>query len=243
MFEDADDSLQLALSAVSDSDLKNLSERAAQVQNWLNPVVSYTVTCMDEMEDSAAKEQILGHGTNVTDIADNALAILGELPSVLAALNVNVNVTSFTTSRRLLEEEAASGDQYPSWFSAADRKLMARSTQRGGRAVGAAHIVPNAVVAQDGSGQFRTVAAALDAYPKGHKGRYIIYVKAGVYREYYVLTKEKVNVYLYGDGARRTIITNSKSVVKSGLKTSETASFGNNSLHKPSNSFLLFSFN
>lgn len=208
---------------MGDSDLKNLSERAAQVQNWLNPVVSYTVTCMDEMENSPAKEQIKSHGANVTHIADNALAILGELPNVLASLNINVNITSIVPGRKLLEEEAASDDQYPSWFSAADRKLMARGGGRGGRAAGP---VPNAVVAQDGSGQFRTVAAALNAYPKGHKGRYVVYVKAGVYREYYVLTKEKVNVYLYGDGARRTVITNNKSVVKSGLQTSDTATFG-----------------
>lgn len=189
-------------------------------------MVAYPVTCFDEMYDSPAKKQVQGHASNVTKITDNALAILGELPKVLAAFDIELNfTTSFQTGRRLLEEEATSGDQYPSWFSATDRKLMARA-RRGGHTPRAG-IVPNAVVAQDGSGQFRSVAAALlHSYPRGHKGKYVVYVKAGIYREKYVLTKEKVNVYIYRDGARRTVITNYKRVLKSGLQTSDTVTFG-----------------
>ncbi|PKI35572.1 pectinesterase 4-like [Punica granatum] len=224
LHETASERLQKAIAAVTDSDLTGLGDRAAQVQNWLNPVISNTVTCIDELDDSPAKEQIKSIASNINKITDNALAILGELPKVLAAFDIKLNLTSFQTSRRLLQEDAST--EYPSWFPVSDRKLMARG-KRGGHPTGprAVGIAPNAVVAQDGSGQFRTLADALNAYPKGHKGRYVVYVKAGVYQEFYVLTKEKVNVFIYGDGARRTIITGDKSVIKSHLKTSQTPTF------------------
>ncbi|KAE8036908.1 hypothetical protein FH972_009540 [Carpinus fangiana] len=38
-------------------------------------------------------------------------------------------------------------------------------------------------VAKDGSWQYASINAALSAYPDGHKGRYLIYVKSGVYEE------------------------------------------------------------
>lgn len=218
------DNLQLALSAMRDGDLQTLSDTAAGIQNWLNPVVAYAVTCSDEMDDSPEKQQIQGHAENVTMVADNALAILGELSQILSAFDVKVNLASFQTGRKLLEEAAT--NQYPSWFSAADRKLLGKAKSPDFTIAPITADAPNAVVAQDGSGQFKSVAAALDAYPKDHKGRYIVYVKAGVYIEKYVLTKEKVNVYLYGDGPTKTIITNNKSVAKHHLHTSETATFG-----------------
>ena len=132
------------------------------------------------------------------------------MADALKAFDIPVNVT--TTSRRLLEEGK---DGYPSWLSAADRKLLAANN---------AQIVPNAVVAKDGSGRFRTIAAALAAYPKNNKGRYTIYVKAGVYDEYITVTKDQVNVFMYGDGPRKTIVTGRKCNTQ-GIGTMQTASF------------------
>lgn len=85
-------------------------------------------------------------------------------------------------------------------------------------------VTPNAVVAKDGSGQFKTIGAALAAYPKNHVGRYIIYVKAGVYNEYITVEKNMVNIFMYGDGPRRTIVTGRKSYT-GGFSTFRTASF------------------
>ncbi|KAJ7012163.1 hypothetical protein NC653_004811 [Populus alba x Populus x berolinensis] len=100
---------------------------------------------------------------------------------------------------------------------AADRKLLASRGNGGAR--------PNAVVAHDGSGKFKTINAALAAYPKGLRGRYVIYVKAGIYREYVTVTKDKPNVFIYGDGARRTIVTGNKNFAKDGIGTWKTATF------------------
>ncbi|XP_057517766.1 probable pectinesterase/pectinesterase inhibitor [Amaranthus tricolor] len=84
---------------------------------------------------------------------------------------------------------------------------------------------PNAVVAQDGSGQFKSIVDALKAHPgRNIQGRYVIYVKAGIYREDVWIGKEQPNVFMYGDGPTRTVVTGSKSFAK-GFQTSKTAPF------------------
>lgn len=119
------------------------------------------------------------------------------------------------SSRRLLEE--VDQDGYPAWMTTADRRLLA-DMQKGGS------VPPNAVVAKDGSGQYKTVLDAINAYPKGHTGRYVIYVKAGVYDEYITVDKKKPNILLYGDGPTKTVITGSKNFVD-GWKTMRSATF------------------
>ena len=83
---------------------------------------------------------------------------------------------------------------------------------------------PNAVVAKDGSGQFKTISAALAAYPKTLRGRYVIYVKAGIYKEYVHITKDMKNIFMYGDGPKKTIVTGNKSN-RGGFTTQDTATF------------------
>ncbi|GFY81142.1 plant invertase/pectin methylesterase inhibitor superfamily [Actinidia rufa] len=92
-------------------------------------------------------------------------------------------------------------DGFPTWVKPGDRKLLQSS--------GAANA--NIVVAQDGSGNYKTVNEAVSAASKrSGSGRYVIYVKAGTYKEN-VQIKSK-NIMLVGDGIGKTIITGSKSV-------------------------------
>ncbi|PKA61175.1 Putative pectinesterase/pectinesterase inhibitor 45 [Apostasia shenzhenica] len=83
---------------------------------------------------------------------------------------------------------------------------------------------PNATVAKDGGGDFKTINDALNAMPKKYTGRYVIYVKAGVYEEHVEMGKEKANVTMYGDGSQKTIVTGSLNWVD-GVQTSKTATF------------------
>eukprot|EP00256_Glycine_max_P031963 XP_006576427.1 pectinesterase 2 [Glycine max] len=59
------------------------------------------------------------------------------------------------------------------------------------------------------SGKYTTVKAAVDAAPSS-SGRYVIYVKGGVYNEQVEVKAN--NIMLVGDGIGKTIITGSKSV-------------------------------
>jgi len=63
------------------------------------------------------------------------------------------------------------------------------------------------VVAQDGSGDFSTVQAALNAVPPNNESSVIIYVKDGVYKEKLHLGKTKNHVTLIGQDRFKTILT------------------------------------
>jgi len=206
--------LQASMSMVGDSDLHTTNNRVAELQSWLSAVLAYQETCVDGFDDKSTIKPIIQQGfVNASQLTDNVLAIISGLSDFLKSMGLQFNIPS--NSRRLLAE-----DGFPTWFSGADRKLLA--AQDNGK------VKPNAVVAQDGSGQFKTISAAIAAYPNKLKGRYIIYVKAGTYREYVTIDKKKPNVFIYGDGPRKTIVTGSKSFAKDGLGTWKTATFGNN---------------
>lgn len=89
---------------------------------------------------------------------------------------------------------------FPTWVKPGDRKLLQSSSP-----------TADVVVAKDGSGNYKTISEAVSAASK-RKGsaRYVIYVKAGTYKEN-VQIKSK-NIMLRGDGIGKTIITGSKSV-------------------------------
>lgn len=63
------------------------------------------------------------------------------------------------------------------------------------------------VVAQDGSGQYKTVQAALDAVPAGTDRPVNIFIKKGIYKEVITVDARKNFIRLQGEGADRTILT------------------------------------
>ncbi|CAI5461195.1 unnamed protein product [Closterium sp. Yama58-4] len=71
-------------------------------------------------------------------------------------------------------------------------------------------LMPNLVVAQDGSGDFTTIQDALLAAPKKPKGRFVILVMPGVYNERFEVGKP--NITLLGLSPALTIITGNASV-------------------------------
>ncbi|XP_020258487.1 pectinesterase-like [Asparagus officinalis] len=85
-----------------------------------------------------------------------------------------------------------------------------------------AKVEVNVTVAADGSGDFRTVGAAVDAAPEKSKSRYVIEIKEGRYEEYVFVGKKKVNLMFVGAGRGRTVISGNRSVAD-GLTTSQTA--------------------
>ncbi|KAI4344704.1 hypothetical protein L6164_011900 [Bauhinia variegata] len=213
LLEYAIDELQASFSMVGDSKLHTLADREAELKNWLSAVISYQQTCLDGVEKADVKQELNNGLLNATELTSNALAIVSAMSEIMSSFNITSPINISATSRRLLESEGSKGE-FPSWVSASDRKLLQTSTR----------MQPNAVVAKDGSGQYDTITAALAAYPKKHTGRYVIYVKAGVYDEYITVTKKQINVFVYGDGPDKTIVTGSKSYT-GGVSTFRTAPF------------------
>ncbi|KAJ6697816.1 PECTINESTERASE [Salix purpurea] len=108
---------------------------------------------------------------------------------------------STTDHNRKLKEDDGSNEGGAEW-SSTDRLLFQLSSST----------PPDVVVAADGSGNYTTVSAAVSAAPSYSSKRYIIRIKAGVYRENVEVPKEKSNIMFLGDGRKTTIITGSRSV-------------------------------
>lgn len=64
------------------------------------------------------------------------------------------------------------------------------------------------IVALDGSGDFKTVQAAINAVPDFRKQRTRVFIKTGTYKEKLVLPASKTNVTFVGESKDSTIITN-----------------------------------
>ncbi|XP_059302408.1 probable pectinesterase/pectinesterase inhibitor 17 [Lycium ferocissimum] len=133
---------------------------------------------------------------------------LGASDHILPLLSNNYNAPELIRNTLALNNNGSTPKQtykdgVPIWVSRGDRKLLQSSSD----------IRPNLVVAQDGSGNFRTIKAALDAAAKRRgNGRFVIHVKRGVYRENLEIGNQMKNIMLVGDGLRYTIITGSQSV-------------------------------
>ncbi|PKI70402.1 hypothetical protein CRG98_009177 [Punica granatum] len=91
---------------------------------------------------------------------------------------------------------------FPTWVKPGDRKLLQSSSPAS---------QANIVVAQDGSGDYKTINEAVTAASKrSGTSRYIIYIKAGTYEENVEVSL--TNIMFVGDGIGKTIVTGSKSV-------------------------------
>ncbi|RZS02984.1 hypothetical protein BHM03_00033107 [Ensete ventricosum] len=209
LLEDADEELNAAFSETHD--LQGLARRSDDIKTWLSAVISYQQTCLDGITEPELQTTMKDGLSTASKVTSNAIAIVDELSSLLKSFKVPINITM--GSRRLLVDEQG----YPSWFSSHDRKLLAAHAR--------GQLTPNVVVAKDGSGKFNTINDALNAMPKDYSGRYVIYVKAGVYKENVIVGKDKANVLMYGDGSKKTVVTGSKNYVD-GVQTVDTATFG-----------------
>ncbi|KAF6174704.1 hypothetical protein GIB67_008759 [Kingdonia uniflora] len=82
------------------------------------------------------------------------------------------------------------------------------------------------VVAQDGSGNYKTIKEVVSALAgRGGDQRVVIYVKSGVYQENVEIDRNIKNAMFVGDGIDKTIVTGYKSV-QDGASTTSSATFG-----------------
>lgn len=145
-----------------------------------------------------------GQVLRLEKLCSNSLAMLTNMTDTDIA-----NDKKITAGRKL-----AAADGWPEWLSAGDRRLLQSSTVR-----------PDVTVAADGSGNYRTVSAAVAAAPEKSSRRYVIRIKAGVYRENVEVPKKKTNIMFLGDGRTTTIITASRNV-QDGSTTFNSATVG-----------------
>ncbi|XP_044502384.1 pectinesterase 2-like [Mangifera indica] len=128
-------------------------------------------------------------------VADYLLPLMSNNVSKLISNTLSINKVSFS--------KPSYQDGFPKWVKPGDRKLL-ETTSPASQA--------NIVVAQDGSGNFKTINEAITAASsRSGSGRYVIYIKAGTYNENIEIGTQLTNIMLVGDGIGDTIITGSKS--------------------------------
>ncbi|CAA6664803.1 unnamed protein product [Spirodela intermedia] len=144
-------------------------------------------TCLNGFQDFDLGSRLASSpfvSSNISQMLSNSLAVTKS--------NVITNLGG--GSRRLLSQG------FPTWVSAADRKLLQSSS-----------VKADVVVAKDGSGNYKTISEAVAAASKrSGSGRFVIQVKAGVYSENVQITGK--NIMLVGDGIDQTVVTGNKNV-------------------------------
>lgn len=156
-----------------------------EMQTWLSTALTNLETCWAGFQDLGVGGYMLPlMKNNVSSLISNTLAMnKGGSPS---------------------NTEPTYQNGFPTWVKPGDRKLL-QSSNPASQA--------NVVVAQDGSGNYKTIGEAISAAGKrSGSSRYVIYVKAGTYKENIEIGTKLTNIMLLGDGIGKTIITGSKSV-------------------------------
>ncbi|CAK9143268.1 unnamed protein product [Ilex paraguariensis] len=177
--------LTQALEALKESPRKNKQD----IQTWISAVLTFQQACKDSADAQA-------HSNVFMSRISEKMTHLSQLSSNLLAF---VNRITGGTPKNNSNSRYPDGKQvFTSWVSTgADRKLLQATT-----------IKANAIVAKDGSGNYKTISEALQGASGG--ARFVIYVKSGVYNEKIHINKDGIT--LIGDGKYSTIISGDDSV-------------------------------
>ncbi|KDP43632.1 hypothetical protein JCGZ_16919 [Jatropha curcas] len=191
LLNNASQELQDIITKMSDSDVKNITAQSDDFRIWLSSIIAYQELCIDGFDhDNDLKAQVRNSTNYGNELTDNVLTILAGISDILKSFGLQLDLPG-GTSRKLL---GAGG--YPTWVSGSDRRLL-QIRNAGG-------VTPNAVVALDGSGKFKSINAAINSCPKDFKGRFVIYVKEGLYNEAVVIPKNSPSILMYGMGFQNT---------------------------------------
>ncbi|XP_061996827.1 putative pectinesterase/pectinesterase inhibitor 45 [Rosa rugosa] len=207
LFDNAKEELEESVDQVGNSTTSG-KMRTGVLNSWLSAVISYQQTCIDGFPDGDVKSKMTETLEATKELTSNSLAMI----SLLSELKVPGSGGSSGSSRRLLAQDK---DGFPSWLTHEERRVLKKNDEKP---------TPNVTVAKDGSGNYKSISEALSAMPEKYEGRYIIYVKEGVYDETVNVTKKMPNLTIYGDGSQKSIITGNKNNAD-GVKLFNTATF------------------
>jgi len=193
----------------------------SDLRSWLSGALGNQDTCKEGLD---ATGSVLG--SLVATGLQAVTSLLADGLGQVAAAGEDAAALYPPSSRRGL----LGGARPPRWLRARERRLLQMPVGPGGLPV-------DAVVAQDGSGNFTTVSAAVEAAPAESAARFVIYVRKGVYREAVEVGKKKWNLMLVGDGMGATVISGDRNYVD-GYTTYRSATVGECARARPTYSVL-----
>lgn len=168
LFIDSKGELQSSMNVFAGKGIEHLAGRANDMNAWLSAVMSYQQTCIDGFPDGKLKKALNEGMRRAKELTSNAMAVVARSAHFVSMLE---DEGLIGRRRRLLsdekkEEEGVIGDDVmPRWLHDEGRRALQESSD--------IKLTANVTVAKDGSGQFDTISAALDAMPKQRTGRYL----------------------------------------------------------------------
>ncbi|XP_010917368.1 pectinesterase 3 isoform X2 [Elaeis guineensis] len=210
LFDDAIDRLNDSLASMQAGHEEKIltPSKIDDLKTWLSAAVTDQETCLDGFEGTTGDIKVKMEKAMVDSMhfTSNSLAIVAGILGILEKLN-------FPIHRKLLATTATV--HYPVWATTAQRRALLQDSRRW---------TPNVTVAQDGSGQVKTIKEAIELVPKKNADPFVIRIKEGVYKENVVVDKSKWNVMMFGDGMNKTVIDGSLNFID-GTPTFSTATF------------------
>ncbi|XP_004239802.1 pectinesterase-like [Solanum lycopersicum] len=178
-------------------DATKFKDYADDLKTWLSASITYQETCLDAFENTTGEtgEKMRKLLKNAGELTSNSLAMVSSFGQVLTDLNLKIP----GVNRRLLN---------------AHERMLNEVNSNG--------LKPNVVVAIDGSGQYKSINEALRAVPKKNTQKFVIFIKAGIYKEYIDIPKKMNHIVFIGEGPTKTKITGNKNFAD-GIGTFQTA--------------------
>ncbi|KAJ0033939.1 hypothetical protein Pint_24469 [Pistacia integerrima] len=189
-------------------DITKPDDHIQNVKVFLSGAATFQESCLDEFDNVTGDfgEKMKKLLNTARQLTSNGLAMMDDFSAALDSLHVQI------TKRRLLSTK-----EFPPWINERRRRLFAETPGT---------IQADVIVAQDGSGKFKTISEALSLVPNDKKNptnkTFVIYIKEGIYKEKVTVTKYKPNVMFIGDGAQKTKITSDKNFID-GANTMDSA--------------------
>ncbi|XP_010069896.2 pectinesterase-like [Eucalyptus grandis] len=171
------------------------------LQTLLSGAMTNQYTCLDGFAYSKQKvrDAIQSKLFNISRHVSNSLVMLKKLPGVKGRPS-----GSPAAAGEVFPEYGRMRNGFPAWLSPKDRRLLQAPVSATSY---------NVSVAQDGTGNFTTVSAAVAAAPNASTTRFVIYIKAGSYFENVEVISKKTNIMFLGDGIGKTWIKGNRNVV------------------------------
>ncbi|KAL0393267.1 UNVERIFIED_CONTAM: putative pectinesterase/pectinesterase inhibitor 21 [Sesamum radiatum] len=212
------DDLTRSFNKVGAFDASKANEYVEDLKTWLSAVVTNQETCIDAFENTTGDtgEKMKNLLKTAREMSSNGLAMVNDMSSILSSLQLG----NAASRKLLLSEKIGYGGDPTDYAPGEEPQFSLDSNRR--HLLSAASLKPNAVVAQDGSGQFKTISAAIATIPPKNEQTFVIHVKAGVYNEAVQIPKKMNKIVLIGDGPLKTRITGRKNFAE-GVKTYHTA--------------------
>ncbi|KAK4380065.1 hypothetical protein RND71_001927 [Anisodus tanguticus] len=188
------DDLRRSFDKVGSFDINKIKDYTDDLKTWISASITYQETCLDAFSNTSGEtgEKMKKLLKTAGELTSNGLAMITSFGDMLTNSHIpDIN-------RRLLTTD----NDYSSFVESGSRRLLQVS-----------NIKPNVVVAQDGSGQYKTINEALKVVPPKNTQTFVILIKTGEYKENVDIPRGVTNVVFLGEGPTKTKITSNKNFV------------------------------